>query len=175
MAGTVIAILGYPVFPLIIEASSPAVNAPIKAAAAAGKDKSTSLGEIFNGRAHGSLQERSCLVELVKDDALDLAVIERNTCGEGRNLIAKNVNATITGSIDKNPVDSQILTKCFGYGCLAEASAASQKQRRKLTIADKAAKSFLNSVGDNAIFNSCRAIFFNPKHLGRIVAHNISP
>jgi hypothetical protein len=42
MDGTVIAILGYPVFPLIIEASSPAVNAPIKAAAAAGKDKSTS-------------------------------------------------------------------------------------------------------------------------------------
>ena len=43
MDGTVIAILGYPVFPLIIEASSPAVNAPIKAAAAAGKDKSTSV------------------------------------------------------------------------------------------------------------------------------------
>ena len=43
MDGTVMAILGYPVFPLIIEASSPAVNAPIKAAAAAGKDKSTSV------------------------------------------------------------------------------------------------------------------------------------
>ena len=43
MDGTVIAILGYPVFPLIMEASSPAANAPIKAAAAAGKDKSTSV------------------------------------------------------------------------------------------------------------------------------------
>lgn len=43
MDGTVMAILGYPVFPLIIEASSPAVKAPIKAAAAAGKDKSTSV------------------------------------------------------------------------------------------------------------------------------------
>lgn len=43
MDGTVMAILGYPVFPLIIEASSPAVNEPIKAAAAAGKDKSTSV------------------------------------------------------------------------------------------------------------------------------------
>lgn len=43
MDGTVIAILGYLVFPLIIEASSPAVSAPIKAAAAAGKDKSTSV------------------------------------------------------------------------------------------------------------------------------------
>ena len=44
MDGTVMAILGYPVFPLIMEASSPAVSAPIKAAAAAGKDKI--------GRAH---------------------------------------------------------------------------------------------------------------------------
>lgn len=43
MAGTVIAIPGYPVFPLIMEASSPAVSAPIKASAAAGKDKSTSV------------------------------------------------------------------------------------------------------------------------------------
>lgn len=43
MDGTVMAILGYPVFPLIMEASSPAVNAPIKAATAAGKDKSTSV------------------------------------------------------------------------------------------------------------------------------------
>ena len=43
MDGTVMAILGYPVFPLIMEASSPAVSAPIKAAAAAGKDKSTSV------------------------------------------------------------------------------------------------------------------------------------
>ena len=43
MDGTVMAILGYPVFPLIMEASNPAVSAPIKAAAAAGKDKSTSV------------------------------------------------------------------------------------------------------------------------------------
>ena len=46
MDGTVIDILGYPATPLSVEARIPAINAPIKAAAAGGKVKSSIREEL---------------------------------------------------------------------------------------------------------------------------------